>query len=115
MQRERRGSIVYVWTRHIEGKMQHYRLSRQRVRRVIRRPDRVEKGIAPNTIAAMQRADTKRRRQELWVMYQERDQKTRVMISAWRYPGTTDPGEPVTLPDAVREDLQNFFQEEKEV
>lgn len=60
----------YYWTRHSEFKMKQYALSEQRVRRVIRHPDRVEKSIVPGMVAVMQIAGTSKNRQEIWVMYE---------------------------------------------
>jgi hypothetical protein len=42
------------WTRHAEAKMAFYKLSKQRVLRVIHSPKRVEEGVAPKTVAMMQ-------------------------------------------------------------
>jgi hypothetical protein len=68
--------IEYLWTQHSEWKMKYYGLSKQKVLGIIRRPDRVEKGIAGNgTIAVMQAVSPKVIdgkkvwRQEVWTMY----------------------------------------------
>lgn len=68
--------IEYLWTQHSEWKMKYYGLSKQKVLGIIRRPDRVEKGIAGNgTIAVMQAVSPKIIdgkkvwRQEVWTMY----------------------------------------------
>ncbi|MBI4099224.1 DUF4258 domain-containing protein [Candidatus Parcubacteria bacterium] len=85
----------YFWTRHAREKMRQYRLSESRVRRVIRHPERIEEGIAPNTVAAMQRASS-RRRQELWTMYRlVPGRKLIKIITAWRYPGESPKRNPV--------------------
>lgn len=66
----------YQWTRHSLYKMKQYNLSAQRVSRVIRHPERIEKGIVKNTVAAMQPTSKKIKNgkniwnQEVWVMYQ---------------------------------------------
>jgi len=67
----------YYWTQHVVGKMHHYGLSEQKVLGVLRRPKRIETGIAPDTVAVMQptgsiKYDGKKEvwKQELWVMYQ---------------------------------------------
>ena len=65
----------FHWTNHVIGKMAFYGLSEQRVKRVILRPGRIEEGIAPNTIACMQVAGSKKHRQEIWVMYQTKNSK----------------------------------------
>ncbi|MEF3692101.1 MAG: hypothetical protein V3574_03555 [Candidatus Moraniibacteriota bacterium] len=67
----------YYWTRHCIGKMMQYGLSPQRVKRVIRSCERVEEGVAKNTVAVMQpnsikfdKSGKKKWSQEIWVMYQ---------------------------------------------
>ena len=68
----------YYWTRHSIGKMKQYGLSAQRVLRVIRNPQRTEKGIVKKTIAVMQPASTRIKdgkriwSREIWAMYQAR-------------------------------------------
>lgn len=59
-----------VWTRHSLAKISFYNLSQSRVKRVLRYPLRVEEGIVPGTIAAMQVAGSKKHPYEVWVMYQ---------------------------------------------
>lgn len=68
----------YYWTRHCVGKMMQYGLSPQRVKRVIRSCERVEEGVAKNTVAVMQpnsikfdKSGKKKWSQEIWVMYQK--------------------------------------------
>ena|SRR3989344_4056708 len=86
------------WTSHAKNKMRYYALSEQRIRRVLKTPSRIEEGIAEGTIALMQRAGSKKHPYEIWVMVA--DEKTRrKIISAWRYPGLTQPGE--SLPDTI--------------
>lgn len=94
------------WTNHARAKMRFYRLSEQRVKAVIHSPGRIEKGIAPNTIAFMQRAGSKKHPYEIWTMAQD-DKLSRKIISAWRYPGITKPGEP--LPDAIRQEIDEVL------
>ncbi len=43
-----------LWTHHAEAKMAFYRLSKQRIMRVIHAPKRTEEGVAPKTVAMMQ-------------------------------------------------------------
>lgn len=79
------------WTQHARMKMNFYRLSPARVRRVLHSPKRVEEGVAPDTVAMMQPVSMKTKdswTQEIWVMVEDID-KTRNVISAWRYPGMT--------------------------
>lgn len=101
----------YAWTKHAQYKMKFYGLSESRVRRVIKSPLRIEEGIAPQTIAAMQPASYKTKdgqktwSQEIWVMYRIKNKSKHslkqtsnllkpkenvlTIISAWRYPGKT--------------------------
>lgn len=79
--------------------MRYYGISEGRLRRILRSPQRVEKGIAENTIAAMHKAQTTKP-SEIWLMYQIDDQKKK-MISCWRYPGVSPKGEPIAIPEDV--------------
>jgi hypothetical protein len=58
-QKENKESL-FVWTKHSQAKMRQYMLSESRVKRVIRNPKRVEEGIAPKTLASMQKAGSKK-------------------------------------------------------
>jgi len=104
------------WTKHARNKMQFYHLSEQRVKRVLYSPKRIEEGIAPNTIAMMQPAGSKKHPYEVWVMIVEADKRglnkknrsglTRIkIISAWKYPGRTKPGEP--LPEEILREIRS--------
>lgn len=88
------------WTRHAKEKMRYYRLSEKRVLRILRKPDRKEEGIASGTIAHMQIAGTKKHPTEVWMMYQIRSQKLRI-ISAWRYPGRTPENQRPVIPEDI--------------
>ncbi|HUC01873.1 MAG TPA: hypothetical protein VMA75_03130 [Candidatus Paceibacterota bacterium] len=82
---------ILQWTSHAKAKMDHYRLTPSRVRRVLHSPKRVEEGVAPKTVAVMQPASMKTATtwtQEIWVMVQDA-KGVRKVISAWRYPGVT--------------------------
>jgi hypothetical protein len=103
------------WTLHAQAKMRQYRLSPARVRRVLHAPKRVEEGVAPKTVAAMQPASLKTFgskpasgadngaktagsaarqdswSQEIWVMVEDMPDGARKVISAWRYPGVSKP------------------------
>jgi hypothetical protein len=46
--------------------------------------------------------------QEIWVMIVETPSERRV-ISAWRYPGKTKPGEP--LPAEILDEIENYSDE----
>lgn len=114
------------FTSHARAKMRFYNLSEARVRRVLHSPKRIEEGIAPGTIAMLQGAGSAKHPYEIWTMVaktqtnadytqtdaegsprgsalsQRKSAVTRV-ISAWRYPGMTKPGQP--LPEVI---LQEF-------
>jgi len=115
-----------IWTKHSEVKMNFYHLSKQRVQQVLNSPKRIEEGIAPNTIAMMQPAGSKKHPYEIWVMIQKHGQtRTRIgtnteksprksaisprksaivkIISAWKYPGRTKTGEP--LPEEILREI----------
>ncbi len=94
----------FYWTQHIKDKMRYYNLSEQRLRRVFRHPARIEKGVAENTVAVMQVAGSKKHAYEIWLMYQLDKQRIK-MISAWRYPGRTKPGEKVPVPEEILAEL----------
>lgn len=96
-----------LWTRHAREKMRFYQLSEARLKRVLRRPDRLEKGIAPGTVAFMQRAGTKKRTTEIWLMYQplKKSGNKKRIITAWRYPGISPIREEIPIPNDIREEL----------
>ncbi len=94
----------FHWTNHIKRKIQYYRLSEGKLKRILRNPTRREKGIAPATIAVMQPAQTKKR-SEIWLMYQIKGRK-KIMISAWRYPGVSPKREPIPIPENIIEELR---------
>ncbi|MCR4275381.1 MAG: hypothetical protein NUV83_01350 [Candidatus Wolfebacteria bacterium] len=94
------------WTAHSKGKMNFYRLSAGRVKRIIHSPERIEVGIAPNTIAMMQSVKSQKHPYEIWTMIQETRTKRRV-ISAWRYPGITKPGD--SIPEEILRELKNVL------
>lgn len=99
--------------------MRFYNLSENRIKRVLRNPDRKEEGIAPKTLAVMQRTGSKKRPTEIWLMYQiiklkippirraGTSQKLKV-ISAWRYPGISPKGKQIPIPDDILEELQKI-------
>lgn len=95
-----------IWTHHAKSKMRFYGLSESRIRRVLNSPKRIEEGIAENTIAMMQLAGSKKHPYEVWVMLQDEKDKRRI-ISAWRYPGITKPGDP--LPAEIVRELKNYL------
>jgi hypothetical protein len=112
-----------IWTQHSKMKLRHYRFSEKRVLRIFRKPDRIEEGIAPNTIAAMQITGTKKHPTEAWIMYvllkrpKIRERSNNIhgnrqsnaggikIISVWRYPGRTPLNERPIIPQDVLEEL----------
>lgn len=110
---------ILSWTLHARAKMNFYRLSPARIRRVLHSPKRIEEGVAPNTVAMMQPGSIKSSSgrtgaekketwtQEIWVMVQDAG-STRKVISAWRYPGMTKPSSAVTL-DLMQKEYREFL------
>ena len=98
----------YQWTQHIKDKMLFYGISEQKIKTILKSPDRHEEGVAPNTNAAMKRNDTPKRKGEIWVMYQKRGLKS-LMISAWRYPGKSVPGKAIPIPDEILNEIQKTW------
>ena len=96
-------SKTLFWTNHVKGKMRFYRLSEQRILRVLHMPNRIEEGIAPNTIAIMQSAGSQKHPYEIWAMVQETKARRKIM-SAWKYPGKTKPGDP--LPEEILKEMK---------
>lgn len=109
----------FLWTNHSFGKMRFYRLSESKIKRIIKNPQRIEEGIAPETIAVMQRNDKKNKKEEIWVMYQPRsfnkksgtnskfefrNSKLRI-ISVWRYPGVSPVRKKPPIPADILEEL----------
>ncbi|MEX2054437.1 MAG: hypothetical protein WD883_02765 [Candidatus Colwellbacteria bacterium] len=82
------------WTLHAKAKMAFYRLYEGRIRRIVKIPERIEEGIAEGTVALMQPQGKGRGEHEIWVMVRDVGGRRRI-ISAWRYPGRTIPGEPL--------------------
>lgn len=95
----------YFWTNHVVRKMFFYGLSPERVKRVLRSPKRSEKGVAENTIAVMQPAGAGKKPTEVWVMYQKKGRK-KIIITAWRYPGTSPIRERIPIPADILEELK---------
>ncbi len=94
------------WTAHARDKMRHWQLSEGRVKRVMHSPLRIEEGIAEGTVAVMQRAGSEKHPYEIWVMVVD-EPKCRKVISAWRYPGITKPGEP--LPEEILREFRSVL------
>ncbi|OGZ23285.1 MAG: hypothetical protein A3A08_00650 [Candidatus Nealsonbacteria bacterium RIFCSPLOWO2_01_FULL_41_9] len=105
-------SLKFFWTNHSKMKMRQYRLSEQRVLRVLRRPDRKEEGIAPDTLASMQITGTKKNPTEIWLMYVflKRPKGIKI-ISTWRYPARSPIGRP-PVPQDILDQLDAILKEE---
>lgn len=104
-----KGGDKYYWTKHSLYKMRHYRLSEQRIKRVIRHPARIEEAIVPNMIAVM----CPNKKQEIWAMYtliksNVKNQMSRVkVITAWRYPGKSPARNPI--PQEILDEIKNVI------
>lgn len=106
--------------------MRQYGLSKQKLLAILYKPERKEQGIVPGTTAVMRTnkiffsekkitlskawQKPKKAPGEIWLMY--RDVKkgmvpTRKIISAWRYPGISKPGESIPIPEDIRMELLN--------
>jgi len=96
------------WTKHSIEKMQFYNLSENRLKRVLRNPDRKEEGVAPETLAVMQRTGSKKHPTEIWIMYQVIKSKIKI-ISAWRYPGISPTGKKIPIPEDILEELNKII------
>ena len=98
-----------VWTKHLEKKLKEYQLSKSKILKVIKKPYRLEEGVAPQTIALMKPSclpKTKKKKnwkQEIWVMIQKSKDVLKI-ISAWRYPGKSPEHNPV--PQKIIQELK---------
>jgi len=106
----------FYWTEHSKIKMRQYGLSKQKLLGILAKPERREQGIVPGTSAVMctnkvffnskkitvSKAWTKPKKApgEIWIMYKEGK-----IISAWRYPGISKPGEVIPIPEDIKKDL----------
>lgn len=123
---------TFSWTSHVKNKMLFYRISEQKIRSILRNPDRKEEGIAPNTLAVMKRNDKPSKKEELWVMYLVLPGRTRGLaqtstqnnaesqrlnvtgqklriISAWRYPGVSPKGNKIPIPHDIQDELAGML------
>jgi len=123
-----------VWTEHSKIKMRQYGLSKQKLLGILYKPERKEQGIVPGTTAVMKTNKTFFREKkitldkawqkprktpgEIWLMYKDvkkrepalgeaKEGQIRKIISAWRYPGISKPGEVIPIPDDIRQELLN--------
>ena len=99
-----------IWTQHSQLKIKQYGLSKSKLLLILHKPERKELGIVSDTIAVMKTnksfsknkwqnqpshktfAWQKKAPGEIWIMYKD-TKDTRKIISAWRYPGVSKPGE----------------------
>lgn len=123
------------WTEHSKIKMRQYGLSKQKLLGILHRPERKEKGIVQGTLAVMKTnkkfvnktifllkdrsnppsssnwRTTARQRApgEIWIMFKDvnspRTGQSRKIISAWRYPGVSRPGEEIPIPEDIRREI----------
>lgn len=103
------------WTQHSRIKMRQYGLSETRLLNLLHNPERKEKGIVPGTVALMRTNNRSKNWEirspnkfktpgEVWLMF--KDTKTeRKIISAWRYPGVSKPGDEIPIPKDIRKEL----------
>jgi len=118
--REPKDTEAVKWTQHVKEKMKFYGLSETRLKKILRKPDRTEKGVALKTTALMQKTKSKKKATEIWLMYRAikrkkgsrpkpsldetlRNQEKIRIISAWRYPGISPEGPPPIPEDIIRE------------
>ena len=116
-----KNTAQFHWTNHVQQKMLFYRISEGRIKRVIANPKRRDNGVAPNTVALMQRNDTLKRKEEIWVMVAAENKVSRIenrvlgqkgktiVISAWRYPGISKPGKEIPMPEGLIEEILSSF------
>jgi len=109
-----------AWTEHSKIKMRQYGLSKQKILGILRKPERVEQAIVPGLVAAMKTNkiffkekkidikkalwQPKRAPGEIWVMYKDNGQERKI-VSVWRYPGISKPGEEIPIPEDIKNDL----------
>ncbi len=104
------------WTDHAKLKMRQYGLSKSKLLQLLYKPERKEQGIAPGTTAVMKnnisysKSLTKKAPGEIWLMYQDTHKTAlRKIISAWRYPGISKPGENIPIPEDIRRELEGII------
>ena len=116
------------WTEHSKAKMRQYGLSKSKLINLIYKPERKELGIVPGTMALMQtnksysknnlkldlpKTKWQQRKSapgEIWLMYKDvksASGQIRKIISAWRYPGISKPGESIPIPKEIKLFLEN--------
>lgn len=97
---------------HVCRKMRFYGLTPSRVLRIVNAPERVEEGVAAGTLAGMHTIGTKKKPHEIWAMWRDEGKSSalkrarRVIITAWRYPGTSPVRGAVPIPPGVLAELE---------
>jgi len=102
------------WTEHSKIKMKQYGLSKQKLLNILYKPERKEQGIVPGTIAVMRTNKSysnilKKKNKvlgEIWIMYKNTKDLKKI-ISAWRYPGISKPGDKIPIPEDILQELLN--------
>jgi len=107
------------WTEHSKSKMRQYGLSKSKLMNLLYKPERKEKGIVFATTALMQtnksysKVKKVKAPGEIWLMYKDVKNSSqgsgdiRKIISAWRYPGISKPGEKIPIPEDIRLEILN--------
>jgi hypothetical protein len=111
------GARKLFWTEHSKIKIRQYGLSKQKLLSILSKPERREKAIVPGTMAVMRTnklffktkqisvakawQKPKRAPGEIWIMYKD-VKDSRKIISAWRYPGVSKPGEEIPIPEDIK-------------
>jgi len=106
-----------IWTQHSQLKIKQYKLSRSKLLGILAKPERKELGIAPGTVAVMKTNKFLLKPQknrhaswrnkipgEIWIMYKDTNE-IRKIISCWRYPGISNPGEEIPIPNDIRQEI----------
>ena len=115
-----------IWTQHSQLKIKQYKLSKSKLLGILYKPERKELGIVPGTTAVMktnlQKTFTTQKSKlkpwpkkapgEIWLMYKDitlrhSSGQVRKIISCWRYPGVSKPGENIPIPDDIRREILN--------
>ena len=110
------------WTEHSKIKMKQYGLSKQKLLGILYGPERKEQGIVPGTTAVMKTnklyfkakqislskawRSPKKNPGEIWLMYKDA-KDLRKIISAWRYPGVSRPGEEIPIPEDIKKEIMS--------
>jgi len=118
----------FFWTEHSKIKMRQYGLSKQKLLGILHKPERKEKGIVLGTTAVMKTNKTffkakqitlekawqrpKKAPGEIWIMFKDATLRhgsgqERKIISAWRYPGISKPGEAIPIPEDIKLEILN--------